>query len=348
MSDERCPRAPDPEQWEAWLADGVPPSARAHAEQCPECTQLVADLDQLGRAFAALRAAETPTLDVEAAVMAAVQTRSGSSRWRQIVAAAAAVAAVAVAASVLGRDRVRVVAEVSARWNDHPVASPVQSAPGRLSSGEGLATIELPGPGGRITLSPESELTVQSAHGLSGLSGAAHLNVSAPVALRGPNWTLEASGDLEVAAGDGKRVAEMMNGKVWGAGSALVAVAIYAGWATLSTPTEQIRQEAPGALLLGADGQLERAGLRGSRSSDPAAAVSSRTTAALEVEGDRAAKVTEPALADGAYWSEEDQAIRFALEGEVIDALGGEGLNSFTLKLKAELLEGYAEADHTQ
>jgi hypothetical protein len=353
MSAELCARVADPSEWAEWMEAGAPPEVRAHAAGCPACQAVLADLDvmQVGLHDLAERtAAQARAMDVSEAVMAALDQAAPARRWPR-VAGGLALAAVALLAARLALAPTRVGVEADPAWWTPAGAAAVElrgavqvDLPGALRASATPASVLAPGL--RLTLAPQSELQLRDLDAVGPLSGAARVRAEAPLTLTLPAARVRGQGDFEIADGDSER-GHMINKRA-AAGAAVVVVAVYAGWATLSTDSAEVRGQGPVGLAADARGRVSTFPLADDGASPIAGGgpeVGRGALAATAAARDEAGPEEGPT---GAYWSEEAQAVRVALAGEVIDGVSGAPVSDFALSAVAEALTGYGDDRHDQ
>lgn len=348
MSSE-CEQIQACEAWSDRLQHGWPEALRAHARGCPACGAVMQDLDRMAAAFRSLEAreeAEVASIDVSDAVLERIDAPARPPRkWAWVGLAAAAVLALLY---LVRPPAVTIEPSAWAVWSppDGPPLSlepgrrTAVSLPGHLRSGSGPAHARL-GQLGSGQLAAHTALRLERTDQLSSLEGSLRLRTTGPVHLRGEHYALEAAGDVEVASGHSKRAMEMSKKKLMMGGPLAVVVAVYAGWVSTRTAQGTVERAAPAGLAVGKDGRVAAFELDSRPPTPPPLA---RASAALHATtGTSAGPGPSEVQPAGAFWSQEDEAVRFVLEGEVIDGLSGEGLEVFTLEVEPVRLHSYAE-----
>jgi|GEM_PF-3265242 len=349
MKTEACQALADETRWHEWLQDGLPESLRAHADQCADCAAIIRDLEGLGQGFGAM-AAETAawadSFDLTESVLQASEPRSGRA-WGPWLAGALAAAAAILFAVWPASSGFEVDSEAGASWRGRTLKPGVTQvfAPGRLLASLGRAQVR--GDDVQANLPRNSALDIEGPGAFSGLVGTVRFHSTQPFVVRGSTYRLEAAGQIEVAEGD-EEIAKMVSRKGV-LGSAAVVALVYAGWGSLQSGSSEVRGQAPVVLAIDAAGKVSSSPLDAKAGSvgrgRPGVAVSASGGQALRAAGaagqDEAA---EPS--SGAYWSEDEQALRFAIQGEVIDSVSGEPVSDFTVRAQAKSLQGYGPEHH--
>lgn len=114
--------------------------------------------------------------------------------------------------------------------------------------------------------------------------------------------------------------------------SALVAVALYAGWTTIrSEAGTTTRLNAPTGVYLDAEGKPHAFDLKGTQSPEELLALG----LARAADGTSDPAQDDPGFASsGAFWSDKDQVVQFRIRGEAFDADIGVPLDGFELRAK--------------
>ena len=351
MSAELCARVADEAEWGGWLADGVPPEITAHAEGCARCGAALAELGALQAGLqdlAARTARRAEALDVTEAVMARLDA-APSRRWPTVVGALALAAGAMLALRwATLPEPVQIEAE-AATWTaaGEPPAA-VRGAmqarlPGLLTTEASAASAR--GPGTLLTLAPQSSLHIADLRTLGPLAGAVSVEREAPFTLTHSAARVRGSGHIEIADGDSER--GHMISRRSALGAAVVVVAVYAGWASLGTDRAEVQGQAPVGLAADAQGRVTSFPLGDETTAGQVALGGAGAGAAALTAATATATGADPAAGPtGAYWSEEDQAVRLALAGEVIDAVSGAPVSDFVLLAEAEALTGYGAERH--
>lgn len=348
MKTEACQALADETRWHEWVQDGLPESLRAHASQCADCKAIVRDLEALGLglgAMAAETAAWADAVGLTEAVIEATQPRSQRA-WGPWLAAAVAVAAAMLVAVWPTVSSLEVSTEQGAIWRGGALKPGVTQvfAPGHLQASSG--PVHLWGDGVQVDLPQGSALHIEGPYAFSRLVGAAKFQSTQAFVVRGSTYRLEAAGHIEVAASD-EEVAKMVSRKGV-LGSAAVVALVYAGWGTLESGSAKVQGEAPVALSIDASGKVSSSPLNakpGAGQREAGDIVSTvRSGQALSKAAPTDDTAAEPP--SGAYWSEDEQALRFAIQGEVIDSLSGAPVRDFTVRAQAKSLKGYGPQHH--
>lgn len=362
-----CRQVADERQWDGWLTQGLPEAVRMHAATCAQCAAVVADLERLGGALQGLsaetmalaeamdiRSAVLGSLDASASEAGSVSTSASVSTPRRRRGVGWAYGGLALAATVLlslrllgPSNTVFVEAGPGATWvpeggRAELLRGGVQvRLPGRLVAD--TADLRVLDQGMQVMLRSGAELTWLEPLALKDLVGGMQINSDSPFSMSGSSFRLEGAGLMDVATGD-VEIGKMVNKKGI-LGSAVVVALVYSGWASFETKGTPTKGEAPIGLAVSSGGGVSSFALPAGRGPGQAGSAGVGTAAQALVAGAQAeADAASPP--SGAYWSEEDQAVRFALEGEVIDATSGAPVRDFTLAAEVQDQAGYGAQRH--
>ncbi len=205
---------------------------------------------------------------------------------------------------------------------------------------------ELEAPGGvvllasgmELHLAPKSRLRVE-ADSMHLRYGKAKIQAKHEFFMTTELARIEGRGHIEISSEGGMKAKTIK-----GAGAIAAAVAVYLGWAKVSTSEAEMRGDAPIRMTVDPKGQIASAKL------DPAVASSKGAREGLGASG-AALKAEAPKATGGldapagAYWSEDDQAMRFSIDGEVFDALTGRPVKDFEVRATVQKALDYGSGN---
>lgn len=353
MHDGRCERATRLDD-DALLRDGPSGELARHAEGCPACAARLSSLAPLARGLAALREEtdeQAAGVDVAAAALRAVRSQPASRprRLRRRLAFAAPVALALAALWLLlwpgAGSELRLDAPDGVQVSEGGQVGERRGRDLPLSPGATLETssaqrARVRGEGGwSMELWPSSSVELGADHWRL-RAGGLDVVTDDTMTVRIGDTTLRARGRISAeGGGSGEERAMKLTKKYGAAAAAVVAVAVYAGWATLETSAGETRVEAPGGVLVDGKGRALRFGLGGGGSpSDPVARVAGGDGAGRGGDG-------HASLEGGAFWDEDRDLVLFTVPGEVFDAVTGEPVPSFRVSARALESQGYDQSE---
>ena len=344
MSADLCSQLADLSRWDAWLDAGLPEALRAHAQRCERCASALADFDRMHEGLAQAQedtfAAAAP-IDLVGDVMGQLD-EAKPRRVPLAMAAGLLIVAISAGALVLlrGQDRVQLIApegatlisSVGSQESRELIGRHELSRPFTLEANGGVMLLAK---GLEINLAPRSRLTVD-AEGLRLSRGRATLQAASEFFMTTTLAQIQGRGRIEVLS-----EGVMKPKKTMGAAAIAAAVAVYVGWAKVSTSEAEMRGEAPIRMTVDRDGQIASGPIVEPASQGVSASKmgTGRSATALSAKPGQPKEEAQPA---GAFWSEDAKAMRFKIEGEVFDALSGKPVTDFEVRAAVDKAMDYA------
>jgi len=353
-----CRRLSSDTELDELLRRGVPEELLAHAGDCGRCAKRLATIERLRAGLAVLArttASSADSFDIADEIMASLPRPADAPEtpwWRRpwlLPAACAAVAACALLLVLLSGD-----AGSSLRL-DAPQGATVTTRSGdRLVQGTG---IDVPAPStvrtaaGQVAtlrhgdqvaqLWAHSALSIGSEGDWSIETGAVTFTTPRELLVRTRGGQVRGRGHFAVERNldpPPERPMKILTKHRVAAASAVIALAVFTGWATLSSGSSNTAVKAPGGAFVDGQGRAHRFGLSGNPG-DPFAARGS--TSPNDTANDGAGDADSDQV--GAFWDDDKQIISFSVPGEVLDADTGEPILDFRITGQAIESKAYGQ-----
>jgi hypothetical protein len=353
MTNAICHTVANKEQWDAWLASDLPSDVVEHAKSCSACNDTVSELQQIRAGLKTFRestAARAANIRLTAEIMERIDepTRNRSfTRWRGWL----AVPALALA----------LLAFFLLRQSHHEIQVDAQNGAIALLGDERREirgeSIKLPMPltlstaedqrawlrleSSTLALWPDSALVARAPKDYALERGGMRIESASeiPVNVGNKSFVVRGAGNFTIEMRDQseKTMKTLKKHHVMG-GAAIIAIAVYGGWATLSNGDSETRVDGPGGLYLDEDGNARRFGLKPVDSSgDDSLALAPKGAGPGSAEG------ADGQSRSGAFWNSEQQVMQFRIQGEAIDADSGEPIPDFQIIAAPTESKAYAQ-----
>lgn len=180
----------------------------------------------------------------------------------------------------------------------------------------------------RIQLSDAGDVELQSGH--------IALRSPSPQPLHCGSTQFLSTGMLVIEKQPDRGTMKLLNRHKIAATSAVIAIAVYAGWTTIKTSQGDIRVDAPGGAYVDGEGQAHPFDLADGLPTRPNGGLAAFGLSGTDGE-------PEEHMSAGAFWNDEQKVMLFRVPGEVFDAESGEALDAFDLEAVSIHSQGYAQ-----